>query len=359
MKNDVKDSQLSTLAATYVTGGSVIVKEAEDVFIPALGETLAPGVVVSILIVGILFAAPLAAILPLLLGGLSIAIAYAVIYLGVVVGSNGKITFLTPTLTTLLMLGLAVDYSVLQLRRMKEERTNGRTKEESVATSVRWAGQAVITAGLTVIVAYVILAVANVPIFNDVGVSIAIGVSVLLLASVTLLPSLELLFGDRLFWPRLKPNGGQTRPGLLAKISDATLKHKLYVAIIITLLAGGAVRSHRQHSHERGRSEAHPQLPEQPGALRHHGEPGEQPGLPWLHRRDHAHSDSLRGQPVQPDAPRPDRVDIVERGCDVRSDEPPGTHPALRLPLQLLLHVRDGRASAGAVPRRDHVLHRP
>ena len=241
LKSDIKGSQLSTLASTYVTGRSVIVKEAEDVFIPALGQTIVPGIIVSIIIVGILFAAPLAAILPLLLGGLSIAISYATIYLGVTVVGHGKITFLTPTLTTLLMLGLAVDYSVLQLRRMKEERTNGRSKEDSVATSVRWAGQAVITAGVTVIVAYVILAAANVPIFNDVGVSIAIGVSVLLLASVTLLPALELLFGDRLFWPRLKVNGGQSAPGLLARISDSTLKHKVYVALVISLLAGGAV----------------------------------------------------------------------------------------------------------------------
>jgi RND superfamily putative drug exporter len=90
-------------------------------------------------------------------------------------------------------------------------------------------------------VAYIILAVANVPIFNDVGVSIAIGVSVLLLASVTLLPSLELLFGDRLFWPRLKVNGVRAGPGLLARISDSTLKHKVYVALVISLLAGGAV----------------------------------------------------------------------------------------------------------------------
>jgi len=241
LKGDVKGSQLSTLASTYVTGKSVIVKEAEDVFIPALGDTLVPGIIVSIIIVGILFAAPLAAILPLLVGGLSIAVAYAVIYLSVVVATNGKITFLTPTLTTLLMLGLAVDYSVLQLRRTKEERTNGKSKEESVATSVRWAGQAVITAGVTVIVAYVILALANVPIFNDVGIAIAIGVSVLLLASITLLPSLELLFGDRMFWPRLKVNGASTSPGFLARISDSTLKHKLLVALVMTLLAGGAV----------------------------------------------------------------------------------------------------------------------
>ena len=116
---------------------------------------------------------------------------------------HGNLTFLTPTLTVLLMLGLAVDYSVLQLRRTREERLKGKSIEESVGTSIRWAGQAVLTAGITVIVAYIVMAVANVPIFSDVGTAIALGVAILLAASLTLLPALEIALGDRIFWPGL------------------------------------------------------------------------------------------------------------------------------------------------------------
>ena len=240
-QQDVKSSDLSSMATTYVTGGAVISHDFEDAFSPVIGAISSVGIVASIIIAIILFGAPLAAILPLLLGGISIVIGYAAIYLGVVVAGSGKITFLTPTLATLIMLGLAVDYSVLQLRRMKEERAKGKSKEESVATSVRWSGQAVLTAGITVVVAYVILAVVNVPIFNDVGVAIALGVSILLLASVTLLPSLELLLGDRLFWPRLKVNSHESKPGRLARVSDATLKRKVAVTVVISLFAVCAV----------------------------------------------------------------------------------------------------------------------
>jgi RND superfamily putative drug exporter len=99
----------------------------------------------------------------------------------------------------------------------------------------------VITAGITVVVAYAVMALVNVPIFNDVGIAIALGVSILLLASVTLLPSLELLLGDLLFWPRLKIDSRPSKPGPLARISDATLKRKLAVALVISLFAAGAV----------------------------------------------------------------------------------------------------------------------
>ena len=138
------------------------------------------------------------------MGGIAIAIALPVIYYGVVDVGHGTLTFLTPSLTVLLVLGLAVDYSVLQLRRTREERVKGASTEESVAISMRWAGQAVLTAGVTVVVAYIVMAVANVPLFSGVGTAIAIAVSILIAAALTLLPSLELALKDRLFWPGLK-----------------------------------------------------------------------------------------------------------------------------------------------------------
>ncbi len=240
-RKDVTNSNISTLATTYVTGGNVVSDDLSKVFSPALGVTVAAGVVVSMIIVGLLFFAPLAALIPLMIGGISIGIAYAAIYLGIVVLDKGTITFLTPTLTTLLMLGLAVDYSVLQLRRTKEERTNGKSKEESVATSIRWAGQAVLTAGITVVVAYMVMAVANVPLFSDVGSAIALGVAILLAASLTLLPSLELSIGDKLFWPSLRGNSKAPKPSMLARISKKTIKYKVVVAVVVTILAALAV----------------------------------------------------------------------------------------------------------------------
>jgi len=134
-----------------------------------------------------------------------------------------------------------VDYCVLQLRRTREERQKGRTKEDAIAISVRWAGEAVLTAGITVVVAYIVMAVANVPLFSDVGTAIALGVSILLAASLTLLPSLELAFGDRLFWPGLRINkDGKHKVGRLDRLGEKTLRRKVAVAAVISLFAAGA-----------------------------------------------------------------------------------------------------------------------
>jgi len=243
-KTDVQNSGLSKLGATYVTGSSVISQDLQNAFTPALSITIGPGIAISILIVGLLFLSPIAALIPIMMGGISVTIALSAIYIGIVKIGKGNITFLTPTLTILLILGLAVDYAVLQLRRTREERFNGHSTEESVGISVRWAGQAVLTAGITVIVAYIVMAVANVPLFSDVGTAIALGVSILLAASLTLLPAIELSMKDRIFWPSMKrhlaskKNYGESR---LEKIAKSTLRRKIVIAAAIIAVALGAL----------------------------------------------------------------------------------------------------------------------
>jgi RND superfamily putative drug exporter len=241
-RSDVSSSAIPSLGAYYITGGPVLTSDISKVFGPVVGVTVIPGVVASLAIVGILLLAPLAAIVPVLVGGIAIAIALPVIYFGVVDVGHGTLTFLTPTLTVLLVLGLAVDYSVLQLRRTREERVKGSSTEESVAISVRWAGQAVLTAGITVVVAYVVMAVANVPLFSGVGTAIAIAVSILIAAALTLLPSLELALKDRLFWPGLKRRKEvrTAKKSRVLRLSEQTLRRKVVIVVVVAALALGA-----------------------------------------------------------------------------------------------------------------------
>jgi len=236
---DVQNSGLQNFGAVYVTGSSVLSKDVEKAFLPALEVTAGPAIAISLLIVGLLFMAPLAALIPVILGGISVSVALAAIYISVVEVGHSSLTFLTPTLTILLMLGLAVDYAVLQLKRTREERQKGKSIEESVAISIKWAGQAVLTAGMTVIVAYIVMAVVNVPIFSDVGTAIALGVSILLLASLTLLPALEIALGDKIFWPGLKRIGKKSDPNksVLKRLAHSTLKRKVPIVIILSLVS--------------------------------------------------------------------------------------------------------------------------
>ena len=242
VKTDVENSGLQSLGTVYVTGASVLTSDVEEVFAPALTLTVGPGIIMSVIIVGLLFLSPVAALIPVLMGGISAEISLAAIDLAIVEAGHGNITFLTPTITILLMLGLSVDYAVLQLRRTREERRTGKSVQDSVAVSVRWAGQAVLTAGITVIVAYIVMALAKVPIFSDVATAIALGVSILLAISLTLVPSIEIALGDRVFWPNHKQSQTKSGPGKnrLIKLAQNVLKRKVPIVIVISLIALGA-----------------------------------------------------------------------------------------------------------------------
>jgi RND superfamily putative drug exporter len=241
-QKDVADSEVPSLGAYYVTGASVLIQDVSNSFGPVVGLTVVVGVLASLAIVAVLLFAPLAAMVPVIVGGIAIGVSLPAIYYAVAVIGHGTLTFLTPALTILLTLGLSVDYSVLQLRRTREERIKGRTTEESVSTSVRWAGQAVLTAGITVVVAYIVMAVANVPLFSGVGTAIAIAVSILLLAALTLLPALELTLKDSLFWPGLgrRMNAQRPKASRLDRLGEMVLKKKVAVVVVVSVIALGA-----------------------------------------------------------------------------------------------------------------------
>jgi RND superfamily putative drug exporter len=247
VRNVVHNSDLVDQEAVYVTGSPVFSQDLEDAIQPAVGTTATVGVLVSLLIACVLFLAPLAALLPLAIAGIAIVVSLAAVEFAFKVVEKVQISFITPILVILVMLGLAVDYSVLQLRRTREERLNGRSKEESVEISVRWAGQAVLTAGSAVIASYVVLAATHIPLFGDVGTAVAIGVSILLLVSLTLLPSLELAVGDKLFWPSLRRSTRSSNnrhvgvTASLERITRSTVKRKVAVAVVISLFAFGSL----------------------------------------------------------------------------------------------------------------------
>jgi RND superfamily putative drug exporter len=243
VRTDITTTGLQNLGKVYVTGGPAVSLDLRNTLLPVLDITLLPGIILSIIIVGLLLFSVTAALIPIMMGGCSIVVSLAAIYLGIVKVGHASITFITPALTLLLLLGLAVDYSVLQIKRTKEERLQGKSIEESVGLSIKWAGQAVLTAGTTVIVAYVVLALANVPLFSMVGLAIAIGVSVLLAASITLLPALEIALGDRLFWPGLNRHlmRNSNHKGILKRVVEGTHKRKVLVVVIIGLVSLGAV----------------------------------------------------------------------------------------------------------------------
>ena len=76
-----------------------------------------------------------------------------------------------PQLAAMIGLGVGIDYALLLVTRHREHLARGMTVEESAARAVATAGQAVIFAGGTVVIAILGLAVAGIPFLTAAGIA--------------------------------------------------------------------------------------------------------------------------------------------------------------------------------------------
>ncbi|MDR1999575.1 MAG: MMPL family transporter, partial [Frankiaceae bacterium] len=105
---------------------------------------------ITFLLLLLVFRGLSAAILPLLIGVITILTTQAALRL---FAAFTDVSVFALNLTTALGLGLAIDYALLIVRRYREERAAGRDHDRALAITMRTAGRAVAYSGLTVTIA--------------------------------------------------------------------------------------------------------------------------------------------------------------------------------------------------------------
>ena len=154
----------------------------------------------ALVILALVFASFLA-LLPLIIGGISVLATFLVVGgLTEVTGVSQIVEFLI----ALIGLGVAIDYSLLVVSRWREERAAGRDNVAAVTEAMNHAGRAVVFSGLTVAIGLLSMIVLPVPMLRSVGYG---GVLVPLMSvavAITLLPVILATVGPWLDWPRLR-----------------------------------------------------------------------------------------------------------------------------------------------------------
>jgi putative drug exporter of the RND superfamily len=158
------------------------------------------GSVGALLILAFVFASFLA-LLPLLIGGISVLATF------LLVGGLTEITGVSQIvefLIALIGLGVAIDYSLLVVSRWREERAAGRDNQTAVLRAMNHAGRAVVFSGLTVAIGLLSMIVLPVPMLRSVGIGGVLVPLVSVAVAVTFLPVILGTVGPRLDWPRLR-----------------------------------------------------------------------------------------------------------------------------------------------------------
>jgi putative drug exporter of the RND superfamily len=178
----------------------------------------------------LVFGSAVAAGLPLAVGGATVLVALAAIF-GVAQATRMSIFVLN--LTTLLGLGLGVDYSLLLVSRFREELGRGAKLGDAVQRTVATAGRAVFFSGVTVMLGLAGLALFDFAILRSIGIAGAITVAIAVASSVTLMPAILSLLGPRVnrLAIRRLGSGKVNERGPWARLARAVMRRPLAVAL--------------------------------------------------------------------------------------------------------------------------------
>jgi RND superfamily putative drug exporter len=180
---------------------------------------------VVLILLFLVFGGLLAAGLPLLIGLVGVAGTFGVLY---AFSTVSEVSVYSIQLTTMLAVGLAVDYALLMVSRFREERRTAPDVPAAVAATAATAGRTVMFSGLTVAVALAGLVVFPDTFLRSMGLAGAAVVLVDMLAALTLLPALLALLGRR-----ISPAKSHTRGGVFAAVARAVQRRPL-VTLVVT-----------------------------------------------------------------------------------------------------------------------------
>jgi RND superfamily putative drug exporter len=196
------------------------------------------GVVVALLVLALTYGTLVTAGMNLLTAVVGVGIGV----LGITI-ATGFLDLSSTTSALAGMLGLAVgiDYGLFIVSRYRQELRRGSDVGTAVSTAVGTAGSAVVTAGLTVVIALVGLAVVGIPFLTQMGIAAAGTIVVAVLVALTLVPAVLGLLGRRTLPRRQRTVPAVThhaaaRPGFLAGWVTTVTRHRV-ASLLLAVLA--------------------------------------------------------------------------------------------------------------------------
>jgi RND superfamily putative drug exporter len=234
---ETRDALFETATAAEETGLQVefggelptVLKDRET------GKAEAIGIAMALVILAITFASLVATVLPVGVAVVGLVAGLSIVGL---LGNFIEIPTVAQRLGTMIGLGVGIDYALFVLSRHRHNLEDGQSVERSLANTNATAGQAVVFAGGTVVVAILGLQLAGIPFVAALGYSSAIVVAVAVVAAVTLLPALLAFAGDRVLGRSFRKGGAHAKkagPNIWLRWAEWVAHHPWRSSISATL----------------------------------------------------------------------------------------------------------------------------
>ncbi|CAN5547773.1 MMPL family transporter [soil metagenome] len=234
---EIRDVLPETSIATTLAGVPAFYEDVETISEQDLQRAELFAIPFALIALLLVFGTVVGAAVPLFVGGVSVATVLGLVFL---LAQRVDMSIFVLNLTTMLGLGLAIDYSLFMTSRFREE-LDKRSVEEAVAVTVGTAGRAVFFSGLTVLIGLGGLAQFDFMFLRSVGIAGVAVVSVGMIGALTLLPAVLGIVGQRINRFQIIKRKDDSSGTFWVRLSNVVMDHpwKVFIPTLAFLLLLG------------------------------------------------------------------------------------------------------------------------
>jgi len=216
--SEVRDQLAASGLTTQVGGSAAIDLDINDRIGPDIAKAEMIAMPILLIALLIVLGNVVAALIPLVIGGLAILGAFTVLR---VVSAYTELSAFSINIITILGLGLAVDYGLFMVSRFREELDRGATTADAVSRTMATAGRTVAVSGVIVGLSLSSLLIFPQVLLRSMGLGGAAAVLVAMVVSLTVLPAMLAALGPKIDAGRLPWARRRRVPTITGAVSKA------------------------------------------------------------------------------------------------------------------------------------------
>jgi putative drug exporter of the RND superfamily len=231
---EVRSKVRSDKLDTYVTGAPAVYQDLEEASNEDVKDAEKYAFPFAVIILIFAFGTLVAAGVPILIGGASVVTTLAALYF---IAGIYDMSVFTLTLSTMLGLGLGIDYALFFVSRFREE-LDAYPPAEAVPRTVATAGRSIFFSGTAVLIGLSGLLFFPFMFMRSIGVAGVVVVFVSVLAALTLLPALLGVLGPRINRLAIRRRRDGAGSAFWSRSAEVVMRHPLAVILLAAAILG-------------------------------------------------------------------------------------------------------------------------
>lgn len=219
---------------TFLTGKPAINREVQRIGKADLSRVELWVLPIMLVVLVVVFGSIVSATMPIAMGIITVSVTLGLLYF---VTLKLSVSVFALNLTSMLGLGLGIDYSLLMVNRFQQE-LRSRSVKQAIIETLDTAGKAVFFSGLTVCIGLVGLMLFPVRLLQSLGIAGAIVVALSVTTALTLLPALLSIIGHRIHYGSIFPVTTRQQERW-SKIARTVIRHSVIAVTLVLLIVAG------------------------------------------------------------------------------------------------------------------------